>query len=150
MDAPRFHVKRNEIPYSATKCINFERRAHWYNLPLFCNEDDATHEVSYGTQYSAIKAALRLAGIGSTAKTHIGRKTGAILAELGGAPVDQIKRLGIWNLDVADSTYLSKLPHGAIYALGGPNPDGQNYFLPRVVPVPPKLANKVFPEIYDW
>ncbi len=70
------------------------------------------------------------------------------MAELHGAPENQIRRLGNWNSQAMENCYLSTLPRDAIRSLAGFSPDHRNYYIRRDVHRPSEaLMKKVFPQI---
>ena len=70
------------------------------------------------------------------------------MAELHGAPENQIRRLGNWNSQAMENCYLSTLPRDAIRSLAGFSPSHRNYYIRRDVHRPSDaLEKKIFPEI---
>lgn len=125
-------------------------RRNWYDWPLLSVKGKPGKALSYADQRNAIANAFAEAGIESSVLTHIGRKTGCKLAEWGGAAHDKIARLGHWSAAVMDNTYMSAVPHGAIYAIAGYKANGMDHHMPRDVAVPEELAVQVFPWIKRW
>ena len=55
----------------------------------------------------------------SAAKAHIGRESGAQMAELDGATDGDIRRLGQWNLQALSRYYLTFPPQPALRTMAG-------------------------------
>ncbi|KAH9133191.1 hypothetical protein AeRB84_020676, partial [Aphanomyces euteiches] len=140
----RWHVESEEFP-------SFEKSAHWFGIKVLRSGDDATKEVSYNVHRKAIAAALASAGLNSRAKTHIGRGSGARMAELGGASESQIRRLGHWNNQALENCYLTTLPRKAMRALAGFGPEKGSFYLLRSKAIPcSNLQSKIFPWADFW
>ena len=145
-----FQHGREIFPNSDCSFPSFRRRKDWYDLPLLCDDDNATRPISYSTQRRAIDAAIKDADVRTTQSTHINRKTGARLAEEGGAANADIARAGGWAMGVMENVYLTNIPRPALRALAGFNPQGGTFYLPRAVDVPDNLQRRVFPEVEKW
>lgn len=112
--------------------------------------NDARKEVSYQDQYNAIKPALEYAGLFGTKKTHMGRSSGARMAEAGGASQGDIARHGKWATSVMENVYLSEIPRTSLRVLAGFTPAGGSFYIPRDIDVPAPLAALVFPQLQYW
>ena len=97
-----------------------------------------------------MKDALKYAEVHTTQSTHINRKTGARLAEEGGAPASEIARAGGWATGVMETTYLTHFPRQAMRALDGVPVDGGGFHLARAVSVLERLERMVFPDVEKW
>jgi hypothetical protein len=140
----RWHVDREPFP-------DFTSSERWYPLKLFKTGKDATVEMSYKVHRDAMADALKCVGINSKAKNHVGRGSGARMADLAGASEAQIRRLGRWNNEVTEKCYLTSLPREAMRTLAGFEPAKGSYFLARAHADPPLgLQEKVFPQIQGW
>ena len=70
------------------------------------------------------------------------------MAELLGANIEHIRRLGLWNRQALENFYLSAIPREAVRALAGFKPDHPSFFIARAVREPPAaLLELVFPDI---
>jgi hypothetical protein len=129
---------------------NLLKRAEWYDLPLLSTTNNVKKQLSYMEQNRAMTTALQFAGVISTSITHINRKTGAQLAELGGASSSEIARAGGWAQGVMENVYLSNLPREAMRSVAGFRKDRGGFYLPRAVQVPSSLLVQVFPMVEKW
>ena len=82
-----------------------------------------------------------------SAKTHIGRSSGARDAEHNGASLLAIQRHGGWGVTALTGAYLAKsLPLEALRTLAGFPPRSGSYYLPRASATPPEeLQRTIFP-----
>jgi Centromere DNA-binding protein complex CBF3 subunit, domain 2 len=69
----------------------------WFNIKFAPGRRGLTKEITYNSHLKAVKQCLGSLRMSSAAKTHIGRGSGAWMAELGGASEGDIRRLGRWN-----------------------------------------------------
>jgi hypothetical protein len=70
------------------------------------------------------------------------------MAELAGASDNSTWCLGRWNRQVMENCYMSCLPHEAIRALAGFNPQIPQYYLKRAAIVPSEtLQCQIFPTV---
>ncbi|KAE8218348.1 hypothetical protein CF326_g9188 [Tilletia indica] len=131
---------------------DFTASSRWYDLKLFraAKDGNAAKAISYDTQLIAIDAAFKAAGIVGSAKTHLARRSGAQMAELGGAEEGQVRRAGRWNSKVMESCYLSAVPREVLRVHAGFTREGGSYFLSRDVDVRDELLKKVFPWADEW
>jgi hypothetical protein len=107
--------------------------------------------MSYKVHRDAIAGALEHIGLRSRAKTHVGRGSGARMADIGGASEAQIRRLGRWNNQAMEKCYLTSLPREAMRTLAGFEPTRGTYFLVRACTEPPlPLQQKIFPSLEGW
>ncbi|OWZ02399.1 hypothetical protein PHMEG_00026051 [Phytophthora megakarya] len=111
----RWHVEGEPFP-------DFTRSENWYPIKLLKTGKDPTKEMSYKVHHDAIAAALQHIGLRGRAKTHVGRGSGARMADLGGASEAQIRRLGRWNNQAMEKCYLTSLPREAMRTLAGFEP----------------------------
>jgi hypothetical protein len=70
-----------------------------------------------------MKQCLALLRMSSAAKTHIGRESGAQMAELDGATEGYIRRLGQWNSQALSRYYLTFPPQPALRTMAGSPPE---------------------------
>ncbi|KAE8189287.1 hypothetical protein A4X06_0g7249 [Tilletia controversa] len=119
----RFHVVGLPAP-------DFTSADRWYPLKLFraTKNGTTTKAISYNTQLDSIDDAFEAAGIVGSAKTHLARRSGAQMAELGGAEEGQC----------------------CLRVHAGFTRDGGSYSLSRDVHVKEELLKKVFPWADDW
>ncbi|KAE8255342.1 hypothetical protein A4X03_0g5579 [Tilletia caries] len=141
----RFHITGLPAP-------DFTSSDRWYPLKLFraTKGGSTTKAIIYNTQLDAIDDAFKAAGIVGSAKTHLARRSGAQMAELGGAEEGQVRRAGRWNSKVMESCYLSAIPREVLRVHAGFSREGGSYFLTRDVDVREELLKKVFPWADDW
>ncbi|KAE8218798.1 hypothetical protein CF319_g7390 [Tilletia indica] len=141
----RFHVMGLPAP-------DFTSADRWYPLKLFraTKNGTTTKAISYDTQLDAIDDAFKTAAIVGSAKTHLARRSGAQMAELGGAEEGQVRRAGRWNSKVMESCYLSAVPREVLRVHAGFTREGGSYFLSRDVEVKEELLKKVFPWADGW
>ena len=140
----RWHVENEPFP-------SFRCSSEWYPVKLLKTGNDPTKEMSYQVHCNAISSALSAIGLKSRAKTHIGRGSGARMAELEGASEAQIRRLGRWNNQAMENCYLTSLPREAMRTLAGFEPGRGNFYTKRATLQPPETLQKaIFPEVDDW
>jgi hypothetical protein len=140
----RWHLEGEPFP-------TFENSRSWYDIKLLKSGRDRTKPISYTTHLQAISSAFEAVGLQSRAKTHVGRGSGARMAELGGASEAQIRRLGRWNNQAMENCYLTCLPREAMRTLAGFSPTAGSFFLKRAAVQPQEsLARKLFPDVELW
>ncbi len=138
----RFEIENYPFP-------SMWRNADWYDLYL-CPGAKPGKELSFGTHYKFIKDMLYSLGIKSNVKTHMGRGTGASMADVRGASEPDIRRSGRWNQE-AVSCYLTLLPRETMRTLAGFPKDSGNFYIARSILEPPScLLEQVFPEVTEW
>jgi hypothetical protein len=77
---------------------DLSQRSAWYDIKLLKGTArDPKAAFSYNSQRDWAAKAFKYASISSHKKTHIGRVSGAKIAELRGTGEDQIRRAGRWN-----------------------------------------------------
>lgn len=145
-----FQHSQEIFPQSGHSFPSFHSRADWYDLPLLTVGNNPLEPIKYKTQDEAIRNALAHAKVKSTQSTHFGRKTGARLAEAGGAAEGDIARAGNWAQGVMENVYLAHIPRQTIRAVAGFKAEGGNFYLPRGVEVPQRLQTKIFPRLEEW
>jgi hypothetical protein len=130
---------------------DFRKNETWYNIKLCQGRLDVTKSILYDTQLYAINQCFKALGIKSSRKTHIGRGSGAIMAELAGAPNNSTRWLGRWNQKAIENCYMSTLPREAMRALAGFNPKKPQYYLRRATITPnDQLQHQIFPAVDLW
>ena len=72
--------------------------------------NDRTKAMSYGSHLESIDRNFAANDIRTGAKTHIGRRSGAQMAEMDNVAELQIRRAGRWNMSVMEFRYLNHLP----------------------------------------
>ena len=82
-----------------------------------------------------------------SAKTHIGRGSGAQMAELGGASEGDIRRLGRWNSQALAVCYLTSLLWPALRAMAGFPPERGYFHIKRAAIVPPEVLQG---RLFTW
>lgn len=130
---------------------DFKSSETWYPVKLLKTGKDPTKEMSYKVHRDAIASALQHIGLRSRAKTHVGRGSGARMADLGGASEAQIRRLGRWNNQAMEKCYLTSLPREAMRTLAGFEPCRGSFYLARASVEPPvSLQHLIFPAVESW
>jgi hypothetical protein len=138
----RYQIENNAFP-------SLWRNADWYDLYLVPGTKPGK-ELSFGTHYKFIKNMLYSLGIKSNVKTHMGRGTGAQMADVRGASEPDIRRSGRWNQE-AVSCYLTMLPRETMRTLAGFPKDSGHFYIARSILEPPScLLEQVFPDVTDW
>jgi hypothetical protein len=130
---------------------DFSTSQAWFENKLFPGKKGPTTEITYQTHLDSVKKCLSRIGMTSKAKTHIGRGSGARMAELNGASDSDIRRLGRWNSQAMEGCYLTALPRGALRTMAGFAPDGGSYYISRSNCVPSlSLQEQIFPWLSSW
>ncbi|CEP13751.1 hypothetical protein [Parasitella parasitica] len=134
----RFHEDGEDFP-------RFEDKSDQFPIKL-CKGQDHKSSIAPSTKIDAVHRAFKLAGVKSKKLTHAGRGSGARDAEMAGASVDHIKRMGRWSLDTVENVYLPCLPCTAIRIMSEFPEQIGCYRLPRALVTPPEsLLCMVFP-----
>ena len=104
----RFHMTNERFP-------DFSENRNWFSIKL-CpgRSSDTTKAVCYNTQLNSVNRAFDALGIYSSKKTHSCRGSGAREAEMAGASLDYIRRVGRWNSETMENSYLTCLPRQAM------------------------------------
>lgn len=126
--------------------------ADWYPIKVLRSAPpkSATDELPYQTHLDGVNGAFKACGLKTRHKTHCGRGSGAIMADLAGAPENDIRRAGRWNMQVIDKSYLTTLPRSVMRAHAGfPGKPGR-FRLARDVPPPSSLVDQIFPDTLEW
>jgi hypothetical protein len=99
----------------------------------------------YKTHLDLISRCLDSVGLKTIAKTHVGRGSGARMAELAGADESDIRRHGRWNQQALANCYLSSINRVTCRTIAGFSPIAGNYMLQRCAIEPPEeLQNQLF------
>jgi hypothetical protein len=139
----RFHIKGEVFP-------DFSANENWFNTKLTRGRA-ADKSICYNTQLSSINKAFAAVGVNSVKKTHSGRQAGAREAEMAGLSHDHIRRVGRWNSESMENSYLTCLPRTAIRVIQGFPEEKGCFWLPRALVTPPlSLQQKVFPWVEEW
>ncbi|KAE8213455.1 hypothetical protein CF319_g9169 [Tilletia indica] len=139
----RFHHSAEPFPDLADS-------SRWYDLKVIKAPKSSTQPISEETHTKALDAAFKACRVVTTAKTHAARKSGAQLAEAGGASEAAVRRAGRWNQATMETCYLTRLPRPVLRVHAGFHPDGGTYFLRRDHPPPPELLAQIFPQAEAW
>ena len=137
-------------PHSTSGFPSLGNRRRWYRLPVLALPGKPYAKLSYNTQAKTMGSVLKAVDIVSSKKTHLGRKTGARLAEEAGVAATEIARQGKWKRDVLEDIYLHGFSSNTMQGLAGFTPTGGDYYLPRDILVPISLQRKIMPEIEKW
>lgn len=143
----RFRSSNVRAPASPNGFPNLSEKENWYRLPLLCTAEDPTKPLSYERQASAISSMLKAIGVETSKATHIGRTSGARLAEEAGVEAEEIAKHGKWSHSVMADTYLRGFSVPTMLGVAGFKPQGHDYHLPRDVPVPEELKKMIWPEL---
>ena len=76
-----------------------------------------------------MKQCLGSLRMNSAAKTHVGRGSGAQMAELGGASEGDIRKLGRWNSQALVGCYVTSLPWPALRTIVGFPPERGDFHI---------------------
>ena len=140
----RYHVDDEPFP-------DFSQPENWYDFKLF-NTSSPLKGVAYTTHNDFISDCFNAVGIISSRKTHSGRGSGVLFAEMAGCSENSLRRLGNWNqTNALDGCYLRSLPRKALRSMAGFTPNGSIYELDRAVLSPPEeLQQMIFPDVEYW
>lgn len=138
----RFHIQNAPFP-------TFNRNSDWYDIML-TPADNPVKPIHYSTHYKIVKDMLDSLRIKSNVKTHMGRGSGAKMADVLGASEPDIRRSGRWNQQ-AVNCYLTSLPRETMRTLAGFPKDRGHFYIPRQMVEPPlSLTEQIFPEVSRW
>lgn len=86
-------------------------------------------------------------GINSTDKAHLGRQqTGAREVEMAGLYHDHTRRVGTWDSESIEDSFLTGLPRAAIIVVQGFPEEKGSFWLSRALVTPPlSLQQREFP-----
>jgi hypothetical protein len=131
---------------------DFSKRSAWYDIRLIKGTTgDPKAAFSYNSQREWVAKAFKYAGITSHKKTHIGRSSGAQMAELKGASEDQIRRAGRWNQEQMVGCYLNSLPRKFMRIMAGHPPQMGCFEVYRASVAPPnELLSMIWPQLDAW
>ena len=140
----RWHISGEEPP-------SFRRRQDWYRIKVLAGRD-REQELSHAVQLRETWRIFGAAGIGSTNKTHLPRRTGAQNAETHASSLTQISQTGRWNQSMLVKAYATHLPRQFMRIVAGfSSSSGGDYFLPRATYEPPSMLQKrLWPWIEEW
>ncbi|CAD6890814.1 unnamed protein product [Tilletia laevis] len=139
----RFHHSAEPFP-------NLSSSSLWYDLKVIKAPKSRSEPIDEQTHSKALDAAFKACGVLTTAKTHAARKSGAQLAEAGGANEASVRRAGRWNQTTMETCYLTRLPRPVLRVHAGFHQDGGSYFLRRDVAPPEDLLQRIFPQADAW
>lgn len=131
---------------------DFSKRSLWYDTRLIKSRiGDPRAAFSYNSQRDWVAKAFRYAGISSQKKTHIGRSSGARLAELKGVSQEQIRRAGRWNQEQMIGCYLNCLPRKFMRVMAGHPSQIGCFDISRAKVTPSaELLSMIWPELDSW
>jgi hypothetical protein len=131
---------------------DLSQRSAWYDIKLLKGTArDPKAAFSYNSQRDWAAKAFKYASISSHKKTHIGRVSGAKIAELRGTGEDQIRRAGRWNQEQMVGCYLTCLPRKFMRIMAGHPPQMGCFEIPRAGVTPPdELLSMIWPELDAW
>jgi hypothetical protein len=139
----RWHVSGEAPP-------SFRRRQDWYRIKVLVGRDRA-QELSYAVQLQETWRIFGAAGVVSSKKTHLPRRTGAQEAETYGTSLAQISQAGRWNQSTLVKAYLTHLPRQFMRVVAGFSGSSGDYFLARAAYDPPYVLQKqLWPWIEEW
>ncbi len=139
----RWHVSGEAPP-------SFRRRQDWYRIKVLVGRD-REQELSYAVQLQETWRIFGAAGVVSSKKTHLPRRTGAQEAETYGTSLAQISQAGRWNQSTLVKAYLTHLPRQFMRVVAGFSGSSGDYFLARAAYDPPYVLQKqLWPWIEEW
>ncbi|KAE8183507.1 hypothetical protein CF328_g8161 [Tilletia controversa] len=139
----RFHHSAEPFP-------DLSKSSLWYDTKVVKSPTSLTAPISDDAHSKALDRAFKACHVTTTAKTHAARKSGAQLAESGGASEASVRRAGRWNQTTMETCYLTRLPRPVLRVHAGFHPDGGTYFLRRDVEPPQELLSQIFPQADAW
>ncbi|KAE8225065.1 hypothetical protein CF319_g2131 [Tilletia indica] len=139
----RFHHSAEPFP-------DLSESSNWYDIKVIKAPKSLTQPIGEETHSKALDAAFKACGVLTTAKTHAARKSGAQLAEAGGASEAAVRRAGRWNQTTMETCYLTRLPRPVLRVHAGFHQDGGSYFLRRDIQPPQELLERIFPQADAW
>ena len=139
-----WHLDLECQPYLATS-------QEWFNLQFAPVRRGPAKEITYNSHLEAMKKCLGSLQMSSAAKTHIGRGSGARMAERGGATEGDIRRLGRWNSQALAGCYLTSLPWLALRTMAGFPPETGYFHIKRAAVDPPQVLQcRLFPWVDSY
>lgn len=131
---------------------DFATRPAWYGIRLIKRTGgDRKQQLSYTSQREWAAKAFQQVGIHASKTTHIGRPSGAKLAELLGVSEEQIRRAGRWNQDQMVGCYLNALPREFMRTMAGHPKQAGCFEIRRASATPPDaLLSLIWPELDIW
>jgi hypothetical protein len=134
---------------------DFRAREKWYDIRLlkggYGSGSDPATPLSYNSQRDWVARAFKYTGIISNKKTHVGRSSGAKIAELKGISEAQIRRAGRWNQDQMTGCYLNSLPRKFMRTMAGHPATMGTFEIHRAGIQPPEsLLRMIWPELDQW
>ncbi|CEP09038.1 hypothetical protein [Parasitella parasitica] len=109
----RFEVDQESFPDLSSNAGRYDFKV------LKSAKKDAKAKITYAAQNASIHRAFKKLGINSSHTTDAGRGSGARIAELNGAFLDQIRRMGRWDSGSLESRYLTHFNREAIIICNG-------------------------------
>jgi hypothetical protein len=130
---------------------NMSASSMWYDTKFMNSSKSNTEPISFTSHSRPINEIFKKLNLPFNKKTHVGRSSGARMADLAGASHDHIRRQGRWNSSSLDSSYLINLPREILRTTAGFSPMQGSYFLKRDILQPPEsLQKQIFPEADHW
>ncbi|GAA5976970.1 hypothetical protein JCM10908_005696 [Rhodotorula pacifica] len=99
----RFHLSGESIAPHDTAFPSLATSAEWYGIKVLraAQPKSATDALPHQTHLDGVNSAFKACGLKTRHKTHCGRGSGTIMADLAGAPEGDIRRAGRWNMQDA-------------------------------------------------
>ena len=139
-----FMIARRKFP-------QLEQYTKWSKVKLVKpeNSPDDEKEISYSAHASAMETMFKALRIVTSKLTHIGRRSGAQMAQMLGASLSAIKQAGGWEEGSLERSYLVGVSNEVNQALAGFG--DKEYYLPRAqVEVPEQLQRLVIPQVNKY
>jgi hypothetical protein len=131
---------------------DFATRPAWYGIRLIKRTGgDREQQLSYTSQRDWAGKAFEQVGVHSSKTTHIGRPSGAKIAEIDGVSEEQIRRAGRWNQDQMVGCYLNSLPREFMRKMAGHPIQAGCFEIRSASAAPPDaLLSLIWPELDIW
>lgn len=146
----RFDFERHYAPLFGEDAPDFLEKKDWYLIKvLFAHKGKARSngEISYSHENNLVSQCFETIGFRSDKKTHVGRKSGARIADSNSVEEAQVLRAGQWNQsDAYHRSYSSPFPMKFILSSAGFRED-EPYVIARNIEPPAELQAKIFPWI---
>jgi hypothetical protein len=130
---------------------NMSDSSLWYDTKFMNSSKSTTEPITPSAHEKPISKIFKKLNLPFNKKTHVGRSSGARMADLAGASVDSIRRQGRWNATTLDSSYLLNLPREILRTSAGfPLSQGSYYIKRDLIQPPQSLLSQIFPEADHW
>ncbi|KAG2208658.1 hypothetical protein INT47_007756 [Mucor saturninus] len=125
--------------------LAFAKSGEWFGVKVLKTDNSPTTAWKYSSFYNEFqKAIVAVDGIKTTKVTHIGRGSGARMADLAGVRQEIIRRQGPWNNSSMNGAYLTGLPRDTNYENVGWFSFNPGTFLFAILEPPVELPQKVW------